>query len=206
MERAAAEEILEGDRETAVALLLRVGELVEANQRLEARVAELERRLNRSSRNSSLPPSQDPPSVPPRSGGRRSGRPRGAQPGHAGSHRPLLPPEPVDEVVEHWPERGRSCARVFGEPERVDVAEPWRHQVTELPTIAVRVTEHRLHGVRCPACSTRTRAGLPREVPRSAFGPRLQAAVVTLAVRNRVSAFFNFVQLERDALKTILTG
>ncbi|MCA1679728.1 MAG: IS66 family transposase [Actinobacteria bacterium] len=187
MERAEAEEILDGDRETAVALLLRVGELVEANQRLEARVGELERRLNRSSRNSSLPPSQDPPSAPPRPGGRRSGRGRGGQPGHKGSHRPLLAPERVDEVVEHWPERCRSCAHVFGEPERVDAAEPWRQQVTELPTIAVRVTEHRLHGVRCPACATRTRAELPRGVPRSAFGPRLQAAVVTLAVRNRVS-------------------
>src|SRR5881409_3965679 len=73
MERAEAEAILDGDRETAVALLLRVGELVEANRRLEARVAELELRLNRSSRNSSLPPSQDPlgagnPSCDQRSG------------------------------------------------------------------------------------------------------------------------------------------
>jgi transposase len=187
VERVEAEEILDGDRGTAVALLLRVGELVEANQRLEARVAELERRLNRSSRNSSLPPSQDPPSTPPRPSGRRSGRGRGGQAGHTGTHRPLLAPEQVDEVVEHWPERCRSCAHVFGEPERVDAAKPWRHQVTELPTIAVRVTEHRLHGVRCPECATRTRAELPRELPRSAFGPRLQAAVVTLAVRNRIS-------------------
>ncbi len=76
---------------------------------------------------------------------------------------------------------------MFEEVERVDGAEPWRHQVAELPPIAVRVTEHRLHGVCCPACTARTRAELPREVPRSAFGPRLQAAVVTLAVRNRVS-------------------
>jgi hypothetical protein len=45
VERAEAEAILDGDRETAVALLLRIGELVEANERLEARVAELERRL-----------------------------------------------------------------------------------------------------------------------------------------------------------------
>ena len=72
-------------------------------------------------------------------------------------------------------------------PELVDAAEPWRHQVAELPLIAVRVTEHRLHGVCCPECATSTRAVLSREVPRSAFGPRLQAAVVTLAVRNRVS-------------------
>jgi len=187
VERAEAEAILDGDRETAVALLLRVGELVEANQRLEARVAELERRLNRSSRNSSLPPSQDPLSAPPRPGGKGSGRGRGGQPGHEGRHRRLLPPERVDELVEHWPERCRACAHVFGELERVDAAEPWRHQVAELPPIAVRVTEHRLHRVCCAACAAQTRAELSREVPRSAFGPRLQAAVVTLAVRNRVS-------------------
>src|SRR5215211_5220228 len=77
-------------------------------------------------------------------------------------------------------------ARVW-RPERVDAAEPGRHQVAELPPIAIRVTEHRLHGVCCPECATRTRAELPRDVPRSPFGPRLQAAVVTLAVRNRVS-------------------
>jgi transposase len=187
VERAEAEAILDGDRETAIALLLRVGELVEANERLEARVAELERRLNRSSRNSSLPPSQDPPSAPKRAGGKGSGRRRGGQPGHEGRHRRLLPPEQVDEVVEHWPERCRSCAHVFAERELVDAVEPWRQQLAELPSIAVRVTEHRLHGVCCPDCSARTRAELPGEVPRSAFGPRLQAAVVTLAVRNRVS-------------------
>jgi transposase len=112
MERAEAEAILDGDRETAVGLLLRLDalvetnqRLVEANERLEARVAELERRLSRSSRNSSLPPSQDPPWAPPRPGGRASGRKRGGQPGHEGRHRALLPPEQVDEVVEHWPER-----------------------------------------------------------------------------------------------------
>jgi transposase len=187
VERSAAEAILDGDRETAVALLLRIGELVEANQRLEARVAELERRLSRSSRNSSLPPSQDPPSAPPRPRRPGSGRTPGGQPGHEGKHRRLLPPEQVDEIVEHWPERCQACAHVFAEQELVDAVEPWRHQVAELPAIAVRVSEHRLHGVCCPECATATRAELPRKLPRSAFGPRLQAAVVTLAVRHRVS-------------------
>jgi transposase len=187
VERAEAEAILDGDRETAVALLLRIGELVEANRRLEARVAELERRLSRSSRNSSLPPSQDPPSAPPRPRRPGSGRTRGGQFGHEGRHRPLLPLERVDQVVEHWPERCRACARVFAEWELVDAAQPWRHQVSELPPIAVWVTEHRLHRLRCPVCAAGTRAELPAAVPRSSFGPRLQAAVVTLAVRNRVS-------------------
>jgi transposase len=194
VERSEAEAILDGDRATAVALLLRLDalvetnqRLVEANQRLEARVAELERRLSRSSRNSSLPPSQDPPWAPPRPGGSGSGRRRGGQPGHEGRHRRLLPRERVDEVVEHWPERCQACARTFARRELVDAAEPWRHQVAEVPPIAVRVTEYRLHAVRCPGCAASTRAELPHGVPRWAFGPRLQAAVVTLAVRNRVS-------------------
>jgi transposase len=187
MERAEAEAILDGDRETAVRLLMQIGELVEANRRLEARVAELERRLKRSSRNSSLPPSQDPPSAPPRSRRSGSGRERGGQPGHEGKNRPLLPLARVDRVVEHWPERCRACAHVFSANERVDAAAVRRHQVCELPPIAVRVSEHRLHRVCCSECAVETRAELPRELPRSAFGPRLQAAVVTLAVRNRVS-------------------
>ena len=120
MERAEAEAILDGDREAAVALLSRIGELVEANQRLEARVAELERRLSRSSRNSSLPPSQDPPSAPPRLGRPGSGRTPGGQPGHEGKHRRLLPSGQVDEIVEHWPERCHACAHVFAEQELVD--------------------------------------------------------------------------------------
>ncbi len=187
MERAEAEAILDGDRETAVAVLMRVGELIEANRRLEARVAELEQRLNRSSRNSSLPPSQDPPSAPSRAKKPASGRKPGGQPGHEGTNRPLLPLERVDQVVEHWPEHCRACAHVFSAEERVDAAAVQRHQLCELPPIAVTVTEHRLHRLRCPACAAGTRAELPAGVPRFAFGPRLQAAVVTLAVRNRVS-------------------
>ena len=193
MERAEAEAVLDGDRETAIGLLLRLDELVEANrrlveanERLEARVAELERRLNRSSRNSSLPPSQDPPSAPPRPRGKGSGRTRGGQHGHEGRYRRLLPPEQVDEIVEHWPGRCGSCGHEFAEVDRVDAAEPSRRQVSELPAIAVRVTEHRLHGVCCPGCAAITTAESPA-VARWAFGPRLQAAVVTLAVRNRVS-------------------
>ena len=187
VERAEAEAILDGDRDAAVALLMRVGELVEANRRLEARVAELERRLKRSSRDSSLPPSQDPPSAPPRPRQPGSGRERGGQPGHEGKNRPLLPLERVDQVVEHWPERCRACAHVLAADERVDAAAVQRHQVSELLPIAVTVTEHRRHRVCCPECAVQTRAELPAGVSRSAFGPRLQAAVVALAVRNRVS-------------------
>src|SRR5450830_1866371 len=187
MERAEAEAILDGDRETALTLLMRINELIEANRRLEARVADLEQRLKRSSRNSSLPPSADPPSAAPRPRRPGSGRERGAQPGHKGRSRPLLALEQVAEVVDHWPQRCTSCARPFCEEERIEAAAPQGHQVCELPPIAVWVSEHRLQRLRCPACAAETRAQLPAGVSPGAFGPRLQAAVATLAVRNRVS-------------------
>jgi len=194
MEPAEAEAIYDAGRERCVDFIL----VLEARyERLEARVEKLEEQLRRSSHNSSLPPSQDPPSAPPRARKPASGRGRGGQPGHEGRSRPLLPLERVDEVVEHWPERCHACAHVFAEEERVEAAPPQRHQVAELPPIAVTVSEHRLHRLRCPACAAETRAELPAGVPRSAFGPRLQAAVATLAVRNRVSRR-DTVELGRD--------
>lgn len=197
MERAEAEAIYEQGRETVVAVFLelsaqnallgrQVAELIEANRRLESRVAELEQRLNRTSRNSSLPPSADPPSAPPRPRQAASGRKAGAQPGHPGRGRRLVPIAALDELIEHWPARCR-CGHLFLPAEREAVGEPARHQVAELPAIAVIVTEHRLHRLRCPDCGVSTRAELPAGVPRGAFGPRLSAAIATLAVRNRVS-------------------
>jgi hypothetical protein len=72
--------------------------LVAQNAELIARVEELEREANRSSRNSSSPPSSDPPKT--RAERRREARERlkrmsqeqrkaGGQPGHEGKHRAL---------------------------------------------------------------------------------------------------------------------
>jgi transposase len=197
VERAEAEAIYEEGREVVVGVLL---ELVAQNERLlgqveqltarvarqDERIAQLERRLNRSSRNSSAPPSSDPPSGPPKRGRDLSGRARGAQLGHEGHGRELLPLCAVDEVIEHWPERCE-CSHTFTEDERVAVGEPVRWQVEELPQITVAVTEHQCQRVRCPDCGAQARGKLPTEVAQSAFGPRLQAAVATLSVRNRIS-------------------
>ena len=53
--------------------------------------------------------------------------------------------------------------------------------------MAVTVTEHQCQRVRCPGCAATVTGVLPTEVASSAFGPRLQAAIVTLSVRNRIS-------------------
>jgi len=49
------------------------------------------------------------------------------------------------------------------------------------------VTEHQVHRVCCPGCGATPAGQLPATVAASAFGPRLQAAIVCLSVRNRIS-------------------
>ena len=57
----------------------------------------------------------------------------------------------------------------------------------ELPLIGVTWTEHRTHQLRCRSCRSRTSARLPDPNVGWAFGPRLQAAIVTLTAGYRVS-------------------
>jgi transposase len=190
MERAEAEAIYEQGREAVVAVLLALAAQVEAQDariaKLTARIEELERRLRRDSHNSSTPPSQDPPGARERKRAPSSGRGQGGQPGHLGHGRSLQPIESVDELIDHWPE-SCACGRRFGAAERRPVGASARHQVAELPPITIRLTEHRLHRLRCPDCGRTTRAELPPEIAAGAFGPRLEAAIATLSVRNRLS-------------------
>jgi transposase len=189
VDRADAEAIYERGREAVVAVLLRMDEQITRLEKRVAqqdeRIAKLEQKARRSSRNSSQPPSADPPSAPPKRGKDPSGKKPGGQPGHEGKGRPLLPLWAVDEVVEHWPV-GCDCGHVFAVAERLAVGQPARHQVEELPVMAVRVTEHQCQRVMCPGCGAKAAAVLPAEAA-CAHGPRLQAAIVTLSVRNRVS-------------------
>jgi transposase len=190
VERAEAEAIYDAGGAVVVEVLLRmdrrIQELTARVAGQEERIAQLERRLGRNSRNSSQPPSQDPPGKAPPRGEGRSGRKQGGQEGHEGHGRELLPSWAADRVVEHWPS-ACECGHVFCEAERVAVSEPVRHQVEELPEITTVVIEHQAQRVRCPECGSQPRAVLPAEIAHSAFGPRLQAAIATLSVRNRIS-------------------
>ncbi len=190
MERREAEAIYEQGRDVVVAVLVRmdeqIGRLEKRVAEQDERIAQLERRLGRNSRNSSQPPSADRPGSQPRRGKDPSGRKPGAQSGHEGRGRELLPTSAVDEVIVHWPTRC-GCGRAFNEGELVGVGAPVRHQVEELPRLAVTVTEHQCPRVRCPGCGKRWRAALAADVAASAFGPRFHAAVAVLSVRNRIS-------------------
>jgi len=199
MERAEAEAIYDAGREACVQFLVDLTARHERQiARLEARIERLEEQARQSSRNSSKPPSADPPKTRQERraearakakellGAEGERRKAGAQPGHRGSGRKLAPEDQVDQIVEHYPE-ACGCGHRFTDDERRPTGRFGRSQVAELPPTSVIVSEHRTHRLRCPDCRAQTAAELPGELQGSAFGPRLQAAVVTMSARNRIS-------------------
>ncbi|MCA1679217.1 MAG: IS66 family transposase, partial [Actinobacteria bacterium] len=205
MRREEIEAVAIAGGEPARALVVSLLEQADCHEReiarLEARIARLEEQSRQSSRNSSKPPSEDPPKTRKqrraearakakewaKADREGAARKAGGQPGHRGSGRKLAPEDQVDEIVDHYPDACGGCGHEFGESERVPSRRPARHQVSELPPVAVVLTEHRSHRLRCPNCKAKTKGELPAEVALSAFGPALQAAVVTMTCRNRVS-------------------
>jgi transposase len=138
---------------------------------LLARLAELEARLNQTSRNSSVPPSSAHPHAKPKRDHERSRRQRGGQPGHRKHERPLLPPEQCTDVQELKPSNCRRCGQGLAGAD----PDPLRHQVWELPVIRPEVIEYRRHRLVCPGCGEATCALLPTGVPEGQSGPRLVA-------------------------------
>jgi transposase len=156
--------------------------MIESLQRqvksLQAEVEELRARLKRDSSNSSQPPSSDPPwKAPPKRG---KGRKRGGQPGHSGRTRALVEP---DHIEDYRPSACDGCGhRLAGDDPR-----PFRHQVTEIPEVRAKVTEHRVHSLECEHCGEKTTAELPPEISLSSFGPRLQAIIAVCSGAYRMS-------------------
>ena len=148
---------------------------------LEKEVAELLQKLGKNSSNSNKPPSSDGPgnraqrceiAAKKRTGGRK----RGGQPGHPGSSRALIPPEEVDEIVDHYPPECESCWKPLP---RIPDANAERYQTTELPPVRPYTAEHRRHCVTCPLCKYATMASYV-DIPTTPFGPRLASIVALL--------------------------
>jgi transposase len=184
----------------------------------EDRLKRLEEQARQDSRTSSKPPSMDPPQSRAQRRAearakakelmRRDGEQRqaGGQPGHRGAGRELKPEDQVDEIVDHYPDACGGCGRAFTDEQRRPKRRFGRHQVVELPPISVITVEHRTHQLRCRGCLARTSARLPQEIAGSPFGARLQAAIVTLTARHRVSRR-GIAELARDLFgATLSTG
>lgn len=142
---------------------------------LLAKIAELEARLNKSPRNSSLPPSAEHPHAKPAVKKKTGGRP-GGKPGHAKHERALIPPDQCTAIVTVRPKSCRRCGeRLAGS----DPA-PLRHQVWDIPEIKPLVTEYQRHRLTCSGCGISTCGELPAGVPHGQAGPKLIALVAML--------------------------
>jgi transposase len=146
-------------------------------QQQAGRIAALEARVSRNSRNSDRPPSSDPSYAKHlvRSGGQ--GRP-GARPGHPGHLHARLEPT---EVIQVTP---KAC--LCGQREFPATTPYHTHQVIELPEIHMQVTHVVLHEARCPRCGRLLKAPLPEE-HRYGYGPRLTALIGELSGSQRDS-------------------
>src|SRR3954452_13754248 len=145
----------------------------------DAEIAELRRQLAASSRNSSQPPSSDGLGKPaPKSLRGRSGRKPGGQPGREG--RTLRQVEKPNEVVVHEPGVCAGCGGTLpadGRPARVI-----RREVFDIPTITVRVVEHRLVSRRCVCAVLPCAAGPVGVTAPVQYGPHAAAIAIYLVL------------------------
>jgi transposase len=146
---------------------------------MQARIAELERRLGLNSSNSSKPPSGDGLKKPVRVSSLRepSSKQTGGQKGHPGET--LCRAETPDAIIDHYPSACVGCgAPLTGAMATGHAA----RQVFDLPEPRpLVVTEHRAHACRCAACGAQTRAAFPDWVTAPVqYGKRIGAFVLYL--------------------------
>ena len=201
----AAREQLEAQIET-----LRAENAAQAEQieRLTRVVADLKARLDKSSKNSSLPPSSDSPRDRAEATKTRAERRaevkeqrkdeltrrRGKQPGAPGQN--LAMRAHPDVIVEHEPTTCTSCGEDLGDA-RVEGIE--RRQVFDTPHPIVTSTEHRSLARRC-SCGNLNKGAFPREATApTSYGPNVRASALYLLHGQHLS-----VERTAEALSAML--
>ena len=154
--------------------------------RHEQRLSEVEGRVEKTSQNSSQPPSSDGLKKGPAKPRQPGEKPLGGQLGHQGATRELV--DTPDEVRELRPRGPCPCGtELDGLPARPGE----RRQQIEIPEPQTVVTEFRQLWVECPGCGLEHGGEFPAGVtPNVSFGPRLKAYAVGLVQGH-------FVALER---------
>ncbi len=140
------------------------------------RLGEVEGKLAKDSHTSSKPPSSDGLGRKRVSLRKKSEQKPGGQAGHPG--RTLLAVEKPDEVVRHRPVVCQHCQQPL---EEVAGRVKERRQVHDLPEMRLRVCEHRVEEVPCPACGQQNVGTFPAEALAPVqYGPNVQALAVYL--------------------------
>jgi len=143
----------------------------------EARIEELEAKLDRDSHNSDKPPSTDGPKRRFTAKNReRSEKKPGGQEGHEGTTLRMVS-DPA-QVAVHEVRRCKGCGRSLKDVKPRGYVP---RQVFDIPRITVAVTEHRAQIKRCPHCGELSLGEFPEGVThKTQYGTRLRAFAVYL--------------------------
>jgi transposase len=138
-------------------------------------------RPDKTSRNSSKPPSTDPKER------RENAKPGGAKPGHQGLARTLS--DNPDAFEDHTPTHCQRCGLAFADDAGRELI--GEYDEIELPPVRPFVTRHRRYAIRCSCCASPTRGALPAVSQATPFGPRIHA----LAIYLKTTQLFSYQRL-----------
>ena len=158
--------------------------LLEERKQMKGKIEELEERLNKNSRNSSIPPSKNGFATEIKSRLKpKKKKPLKIQAPRNRQKKELYSPEECVACHEEKPVVCNSCGYgLAGED-----TQPHRHQIVDLPILTPYITEYRLHELECEHCGEKTRAALPEGVSPKSYGAKLAAFVAMMSAENRQS-------------------
>ena len=142
-------------------LLAKIAELEKTVQQQATRIAELEKRLNKNSSNSSKPPSSDGLGKPPRTTSLRENgkRSSGGQAGHKGET--LKQVASPDIVKKHTVSTCTDCGCSLRSTPVIGIV---KRQVFDIPPPKIEVTEHQAEVKYCECCNKTITAAFPAGV------------------------------------------
>lgn len=142
---------------------------------LEARIKQLESRLNTNSKNSNKPPSSDG-FKRTKSLRKKSGKKSGAQKGHPGHTLKMI--DNPDKIQVHRVKQCRDCGTSLADQAAESVE---KRQVFDMPPLKLIVTEHQAEQKTCPHCGACNKASFPENVTRPVqYGPEIKAFAIYL--------------------------
>jgi transposase len=155
-----------------------IDQLLVENKHLQARIAELEKRLGLNSKNSGKPPSSDglnkPPRVNTRSLRKKGKKPSGGQSGHPGTTLKQVthPDKTLLPVLSHCPD----CAMDLKNHEVKGIM---RRQVFDISEPRIEITEHQAEIKYCTGCNHKVQASFPETVNTPVqYGPKIKSYAV----------------------------
>lgn len=149
---------------------------------LREKIAELEKRLDLNSKNSSKPPSSDGfKKAPPKSLREKGKNPSGGKTGHKGYT--LKQVAHPDTIILHEIKICSHCQGILNkEADRIV-----KRQVFDIPPVKLEVTEHQVEIKICPGCKKEVRASFPCGVNVPAqYGPKIKAQAAYLSAQHYI--------------------